>query len=35
VPSTKSSISHTWVSDTRDDPWCGTAGRLLKATHVS
>ncbi|GMK57840.1 hypothetical protein CspeluHIS016_0406740 [Cutaneotrichosporon spelunceum] len=33
VPSTKASISHTWTSDTRDDPWCGTAGRLLKATH--
>ncbi|BEJ09833.1 hypothetical protein CcaverHIS641_0607480 [Cutaneotrichosporon cavernicola] len=33
VPSTKASISHSWTSDTRDDPWCATAGRLLKATH--
>ncbi|WVO18244.1 hypothetical protein L204_105952 [Cryptococcus depauperatus] len=33
VPSTKSSISHTWTSDTRDDPWMGTAGSLLKVTH--
>ncbi|TYJ58282.1 hypothetical protein B9479_001108 [Cryptococcus floricola] len=32
-PSTKSSISHTYTSDTRDDPWMGTAGRLLKVTH--
>ncbi|WVR04592.1 hypothetical protein IAU60_001600 [Kwoniella sp. DSM 27419] len=33
VPSTKSSISHTWTSDTRDDLWAGTAGRLLKMTY--
>ncbi|UOH82126.1 hypothetical protein LQV05_004817 [Cryptococcus neoformans] len=33
VPSTKSSICHTWTSDTRDDPWMGTSGRLLKMTH--
>ncbi|WWC59344.1 uncharacterized protein I303_101896 [Kwoniella dejecticola CBS 10117] len=33
VPSTKSSISHTWTSDTRDDLWMGTKGRLLKLTH--
>ncbi|WWC67858.1 uncharacterized protein I206_101775 [Kwoniella pini CBS 10737] len=33
VPSTKSSISHTWTSDTRDDLWMGTKGRLLKFTH--
>ncbi|WVQ81608.1 hypothetical protein IAT38_003732 [Cryptococcus sp. DSM 104549] len=33
VPSTKSSLSHTWSSDTRDDPWMGTSGRLLKLTH--
>jgi outer membrane protein insertion porin family len=34
-PSTKSSLIHTWTSDTRDDPWMGTSGRLLKATYVS
>ncbi|WVF69952.1 hypothetical protein IAT40_004737 [Kwoniella sp. CBS 6097] len=33
VPSTKSSLSHTWSSDTRDDLWTGTSGRLLKLTH--
>ncbi|OCF37405.1 mitochondrial protein [Kwoniella heveanensis BCC8398] len=33
VPSTKSSLSHTWTSDTRDDLWTGTSGRLLKLTH--
>ncbi|WVQ97995.1 hypothetical protein IAU59_005115 [Kwoniella sp. CBS 9459] len=33
VPSTKSSLSHTWYSDTRDDLWTGTSGRLLKLTH--
>ncbi|KAK6903821.1 hypothetical protein I203_107329 [Kwoniella mangroviensis CBS 8507] len=33
IPSTKSSISHTWTSDTRDDLWTGTKGRLLKFTH--
>ncbi|WRT64839.1 uncharacterized protein IL334_001775 [Kwoniella shivajii] len=33
IPSTKSSISHTWTSDTRDDLWMGTKGRLLKFTH--
>ncbi|KAL7425148.1 hypothetical protein Q5752_000836 [Cryptotrichosporon argae] len=32
-PSTKAAVSHTWTSDTRDDPWMGTQGRLLKATH--
>ncbi|ORX38854.1 surface antigen-domain-containing protein [Kockovaella imperatae] len=31
--STKSSLSHTFTSDTRDDPWLGTSGRLLKITH--
>ncbi|WOO83756.1 SAM50-like protein SPAC17C906 [Vanrija pseudolonga] len=30
---TKASVSHTWTSDTRDDPHTGTTGRLLKATH--
>ena len=34
-PSTKSAISHTWTSDTRDDLWTGTSGRLLKLTNVS
>ncbi|WWC86982.1 uncharacterized protein L201_001863 [Kwoniella dendrophila CBS 6074] len=33
IPSTKSSISHIWTSDTRDDLWMGTKGRLLKFTH--
>jgi outer membrane protein assembly factor BamA len=33
-PSTKSAISHTFTSDTRDDPQTGTRGRLLKLTHV-
>jgi outer membrane protein insertion porin family len=33
-PSTKSSITHTWTSDTRDDPWMGTSGRLLRLAHV-
>jgi outer membrane protein insertion porin family len=33
VPTTKAAISHTWTSDTRDDPYMGTSGRLLKATH--
>ncbi|WWD21438.1 hypothetical protein CI109_105923 [Kwoniella shandongensis] len=33
VPSTKSSLSHTWTSDTRDDLWMATSGRLLKFTH--
>ncbi|RXK37485.1 mitochondrial protein [Tremella mesenterica] len=32
-PSTKSSLIHTWTSDTRDDPWTGTSGRLLKFSH--
>ncbi|KAK4686090.1 hypothetical protein P7C73_g4041, partial [Tremellales sp. Uapishka_1] len=31
--STKSSLIHTWSSDTRDDAWLGTRGRLLKTTH--
>lgn len=34
-PSTKSSLIHTWTSDTRDDPWMGTSGRLLKTSYVS
>jgi outer membrane protein insertion porin family len=33
VPTTKASIAHTWTSDTRDDPFFSTSGRLLKATH--
>ncbi|WVW78557.1 hypothetical protein I302_100513 [Kwoniella bestiolae CBS 10118] len=33
IPSAKSSISHTWTSDTRDDLWMGTKGRMLKFTH--
>ncbi|KAI9636477.1 putative mitochondrion protein [Dioszegia hungarica] len=32
-PSTKSSLSHTWTTDTRNDPWTGTSGRLLKVTN--
>lgn len=31
--SVKSSLTHTWTSDTRDDPWLGTTGRFLKASH--
>jgi outer membrane protein insertion porin family len=34
-PSTKSSVIHTWTSDTRDDPWLGTRGRLWKMSQVS
>lgn len=34
-PSTKSALSHTYTRDTRDDPWLGTRGQLLKITHVS
>lgn len=34
-PTTKASLVHTWTSDTRDDLWMATSGRLLKATHVS
>ncbi|ORY31035.1 surface antigen-domain-containing protein, partial [Naematelia encephala] len=33
IQSTKSSLIHTWTSDTRDDPWLGTSGRLLKFSH--
>ncbi|RSH92067.1 hypothetical protein EHS25_008479 [Saitozyma podzolica] len=32
-PSTKASVIHTWTSDTRDDPWTGTSGRLLKLAN--
>lgn len=33
-PTTKSALSHVWTSDTRDDPWTGTTGRLVKLTNV-
>jgi hypothetical protein len=33
-PTTKSSLIHTWTKDTRDDPWMGTSGSLLKLIHV-
>lgn len=34
-PSTKASLTHTFTRDTRDDPWMGSAGSLLKISHVS
>lgn len=33
-PSSKASVTHTFTRDTRDDPWMGTAGSLLKISHV-
>lgn len=34
-PSTKASVTHTFTRDTRDDPWMGSAGSLLKISHVN
>jgi hypothetical protein len=33
-PSVKSSISHTFVRDTRDDPFLPSRGSFLKVQHV-
>lgn len=32
-PSVKASIAHTFTKDTRDDPWMGTRGSLLRIIH--
>ncbi|KAJ9113502.1 hypothetical protein QFC20_001853 [Naganishia adeliensis] len=32
-PSTKASVTHTFTRDTRDDPWMGSAGSLLKISY--